>query len=261
MAVMKIRSISLSLLDRPKNGARLEIPKVKIDELAASIKERGLLQAIRVQKRGERFEIIFGDRRFLAVSSLGWKNIPAVVAEGDNGNVTLERAVENIQRDDLTPLEEAMQYQSLTKELNVTFGELSKVTGKSPGTVKRSLNILKMPEFLQRALHERKISKGVAEELQVCPNEAQKEYLAELACVHGITVAIARQWVADYKKTLRAEKNDSEEGGSVEFSHRSEPVYVTCYLCHGPSSILETSSITVCKGCKKELANIIEKQG
>jgi len=260
MAISKIRYIRLDLIDRPKKVARLDISNVAIRELADSIREKGLLQPIKVNEENGRYQIIFGDRRFLAVQALGWEKVEAIVGEVDEATILLERAIENLQRQDLTALEEAHEFDRLIKDTKLSIAKIAKFTGKSAGTIKRTIEILKFPDYLQLALHQGKVSKGVAEELNACRDPEQKEYFTELAVEHGITVAIARQWVNDHKKEQRGTQNDGDKGGSLEYTPKSEPVYVTCFLCQGPTEIMQTRTLTVCGDCGDELQKIVESK-
>jgi len=259
--VEKIVLIDVDKLDRPAVCARIEIDESAVAELADSITSRGQLTPIRVQKNGDRYEIVFGDRRHLAFKKLGLTQIKAIVVNSTAKDVLIDRAVENLLRVDLTPLEEARQYYALSNEGALTFGEIGKMTGMSAGSVKRSLKILEMPEYMQRALHQKSISKAVAEELQACPDEDQRKYLVEMAIEHGITKMIARQWVNDYKKSLRVPGVAGEGGTSLEYVPHSEPTYITCYLCKGAVDVMKAKNITVCPGCQKELNNIINTDG
>ncbi|GAI89218.1 unnamed protein product, partial [marine sediment metagenome] len=107
---LKVESIRLDLIDRPRDPDRIEIGRVEVSELAASIKERGLLQPITVAERNGRYEIVYGDRRFLAYQELGLDEIACVVRKYDEGEIAVDRAVENLQRVNLTVLEEARSF-------------------------------------------------------------------------------------------------------------------------------------------------------
>jgi len=113
------QSVKMELIDRPEDLARLDIQQKEIEGLAASIRERGLQQAIKVACRGDRFKLVFGDRRFLACRLLGWEAIEAVVVEATDRDIAIDRAVENIQRVDLTPVEEGLQYKAMMEKMGM----------------------------------------------------------------------------------------------------------------------------------------------
>jgi len=101
------QNVKMELIDRPEDLARLEIQSIEIEGLADSIRERGLQQPIKLARREGRFKIIFGDRRFLACQFLERKTILATVVDAEDNEIAIDRAIENIQRIDLTPVEEA----------------------------------------------------------------------------------------------------------------------------------------------------------
>lgn len=209
--------IDLSKIDRPSVVARMEIDQEEISKLAQSMREQGLLQPIQVFKKGGRFEIVFGDRRVLAAKSLGWEKIPARVVSANKKTVAIDRAIENLQRSDLTPVEEGVQYINMRDALGMSVAEIAKKLGKSAGIVQRRIDVLRMPDTFQRALHEGKITLGVAEELWPCPDVGRREYFLDVACEHGCTVAVARGWVADVRKEIRARESDVGPGGGRWF--------------------------------------------
>lgn len=254
-----IEKIGIEKIDVPERMARMEIEKGPVEELSRSIRERGQLQAIEVTKKGDRYEVVFGHRRYLAVKELGWGEINAIVVEKSEKDVLLDRAVENLQRVDLTPVEEAIQYGDLKERLGMSHEEIGKMTGKSAGSVKRSIEILRMTKSMQAALHAKLINKGVAEELVGCKDEAHREYLLEMAVEHGITVAIARKWVEDWKKSLRAIEGDVERGGGLEFINNEEPTYVTCFFCKKGIEVREIEYLKACKDCRREIAVMLSK--
>jgi len=219
------RKISTALIDAPEQADRIEINQDKIKELAMSIQNQGLLQPIVLNENDGRFDIIAGHRRFLAVRSLGLDKIDARVVSFSPDEVALARATENLQREDLTPVEEAKIYARMIDTLNLTYEQIAAKTGRSSGTVRRRMDVIRMPESFQTALHNKKIGLSVAEELWSCPDADYRDYLLEMACDHGITQAIARQWVNDYKKSKRSSPGGNEGGGSLQSVVENQPIY------------------------------------
>lgn len=242
--------VDLAKIDRPTIIARMEIDQEEISRLAASMKGQGLLQPIEVFKKGARFEIVFGDRRFLAAQSLGWKKIRAKIIKGDEKRVALDRAIENLQRFNLSPIEEAVQYINMRDGLGMSIEEISKQVGKSMGAVQRKIDIMKMPDTFQRAIHEGKISLTVAEVLWSCPDAARRDYLLGVACDHGCTLLVAKGWVSEVRKQLREKVGVDSEGGGVESVFEAGPSFTACDLCRGPVDLSEIKYLRVCPGCK-----------
>ncbi|CAJ1230027.1 nucleoid occlusion protein [Lactiplantibacillus xiangfangensis] len=130
-----------------------------IAELAATIAEHGLLQPIVLREyEPKKYEIIAGERRFRAVTSLHWADVPAIIQKMDDGETASMALIENLQRQDLTVIEEATAYQELMKLNTLTQSALAKELGKSQSFVANKLRLLKLARPVQQALLERKIS-------------------------------------------------------------------------------------------------------
>ncbi|GAH84041.1 unnamed protein product, partial [marine sediment metagenome] len=169
---LKVELIGLNLIDRPRDPDRMDIGKNEVSELAESIKERGLLQPITVSERNGRYEIVYGDRRYLAHIVLGLEKIECVVRQYDENEIAVDRAVENLQRVDLTVLEEAMVYQRMMDKGGLDDGKIGKLVGKSGGMVKRKRHLLRMPGNFLEALHRGKVLMSVAEYLMAVGDES-----------------------------------------------------------------------------------------
>lgn len=139
----------------------------KLQELADSIREHGIIQPIVVVEReNDKYEIIVGERRFRASQIAGLAKIPAYINPGLEAEAKLELAlIENIQRADLNPIEEAKAFQRLQQEFNLTVGQIAKKVGKDDSTVSNLIRLLNLPIEIQRALIEEKIAEGQARPL------------------------------------------------------------------------------------------------
>lgn len=251
------QEIKLDLIDRPDESARLEISEGELSELKESIKEQGLLQPLVVTPRGDRFEIVAGDRRFLAVRTLGWDLVPCAVRKTDKAEAVILRAVENLQRVDLTPIEEAKIYEGLHTREGMSFAQIGKRVGKSPGPVERRIHMLEMPENFQWALHAKQISMTVAEVLVDTPDPSRRNYFLEMAVEHGITKAVAKLWVEDEKKRLRTEAESKSGGSPARVALKDTPVYVPCDLCQAAVDIKNAVHLGVCPVCLKKLEDLL----
>lgn len=243
------QEIALNLIDRPDQGVRMEISEVEINELAESIRELGLLQPILVHPKGDRYEVIAGDRRYLAHEKLGLETVMCIVKDIPEDEIIWLRAVENLQRKDLTPLEEGCIYVELFNVKGFTVAQIARKMGKSGGVVQRRMDILSMPNSIQKALHDGKINLGVAEELWKCPETAKQDYFLELAIEHGVTVMIVRNWVYDYKKSLRGNPDDVIVGGGGGAPFQEQPIYRACDICKGPVDYKDIIDLRLCPDC------------
>jgi len=247
------REISLNLIDPPPVADRLEINDEAVKELSASIQQVGLLQPVLLAEKDGRYEIVFGHRRFLACQKLGRSTISAKIADHTPQQIAILRATENIQREDLTPVEEASAYARLTGELGMSNNEVAKLTGKSTGVIHRRMTLLRMPECLQTALHARQISVAVAEELNACTDTGYLEYLCEMAVDHGVTRMVAKQWVQDHAKSLRTGQQDVGGGGGLPANLGSQKIYTACETCEQAVDISEAKMLRICPECWKTI--------
>lgn len=137
----------------------------KIDELAQTISEHGIIQPIVVRKAEEQYEIIAGERRFRAVSKLGWETIPAIIKEMDDNQTASVALIENLQREELTAIEEAKAYVQLLELQGLTQEALAKRLGKTQSTIANKVRLLKLPEVIQQSLMKREVSERHARAL------------------------------------------------------------------------------------------------
>jgi ParB family chromosome partitioning protein len=147
-----------------------------------------LLQPIVVRPVGSRFELIAGERRWRAVQRLGWSKVPAVVRDLDDRTTLTLALIENLQRDDLSPLDEASGYQRLMGEFNIAQGEVARLVGKDRSTIANTLRLLKLPADVQELLQARKISEGHGRALLALEQATEMSRIAREIVVHGWSV-------------------------------------------------------------------------
>ena len=174
------RRVPIEFLKPNPRNPRRNFSDTELDELAASIGERGIVQPIVVRSaRGtvDRFEIIAGERRWRAAQRAGLHQVPIVVLEASDSEALELAIVENVQRADLNPLEEAAGYQALTSEFRHSQEDIAKIVGKSRSHVANTLRLLKLPEPVKAYIIAGKISAGAARMLigQTDPEEMARE--------------------------------------------------------------------------------------
>ncbi len=256
-----VKPIDIILIDGPVRDARLTIDMDAVKELAASIEEVGLMQPILLTKRGERYEIVWGHRRYLAHKFLGKLQILAKIQELEETQVVIMRATENIHREGITPIEEGLTYKSLLEQDGMTIDEVAKRMRKSAGIVRRRLELLRMPQMLQTAIHEKKINYGVAEALWPLGDEGSIEYYLHFAIENGASVAVVRAWVKEEKDKKRRDRTDIGGGGETIAINENIPIFITCQLCNGPTKLGTETIFRACPECAKQLVEIINKPG
>jgi ParB family transcriptional regulator, chromosome partitioning protein len=167
---------------------RRSFDETALAELAASIKASGLLQPLVVRANGVSFELIAGERRWRAVQQLGWAKVPVVVKEADDRQLLTLALIENLQRDDLTPIDEATGYQRLMDEFTMPQAEVARLVGKDRSTVSNSLRLLKLPTDVQTMLEQRELTEGHARALLGLADPAEIGRVAKEAAEQGWSV-------------------------------------------------------------------------
>jgi ParB family chromosome partitioning protein len=193
----------------------------KIEEIALSIKAQGLLQPVLVNDHGDgTYELISGERRLRAVKKLGWPDIPALVRKVSDNQLLEITLVENLQREDLNPLEEATGYKSLMDLFSLTQAEIAERVGKDRSTVTNSLRLLKLPTVIQQAVVSAAISAGHARQLLSVDSEAEQLELARKVIEQDISVRKLEIIVRE--RNLRAEKSADDGKNDKKKNEREE---------------------------------------
>jgi ParB family chromosome partitioning protein len=176
-----------ALRPNPRNPRRA-FPNAELDELVASLRERGIIQPIvarPVQGATDVYEIIAGERRWRAAQRAGLHEVPVVIIEANDAEALQLAIIENVQRTDLNPLEEAEGYRALIEEFGNSQDEIAKIVGKSRSHVANTLRLLKLPEAIKSYIHSGKLFAGHARMLIGQPDA---ERLAEEIVAHGLNV-------------------------------------------------------------------------
>ena len=161
-----LRELPGSAIEPNPYQPRRDFDEAQLKELADSIEASGLLQPIVVRPRPSgRYELIAGERRWRAVQRLGWTKVPAVVKEVDDRALLTLALIENLQRDDLSPIDAALGYQRLMQEFNIAQQEVARLVGKDRSTVSNAIRLLRLPEEVQTLVQHRKLSEGHARAL------------------------------------------------------------------------------------------------
>jgi ParB family transcriptional regulator, chromosome partitioning protein len=177
-----LQEIPLNLIEPNPNQPRVHFDEESLSELAASIREIGVLQPILVRAVDEdRYQIVAGERRWRAARRAGLATVPAMVRDVDEAASVEHALVENLQREDLNPLEEAAAYQQLIEDFQLTHDDVAKRVGRSRAAVTNTLRLLQLPPAVQHLVSENRLSSGHARALLGTPDRALQERLAHLA--------------------------------------------------------------------------------
>jgi ParB family transcriptional regulator, chromosome partitioning protein len=182
-----------------------------LEDLVRSVREHGIVQPLVVTRAGDRYKLIAGERRFRAAQRAGLRTVPVVIKEMTQKGEALEIAlIENIQREDLNPMEEAAAYHQLHDEFGMTQEEISKRVGKERSTVANFLRLLKLPETVKKLLAAGRLSMGHARALLAVDSAKKQEQLAERVVKRNLSVRQTELLAAETSPQA-AKKNDKEK--------------------------------------------------
>ncbi|AOE88289.1 ParB/RepB/Spo0J family partition protein [Pseudomonas sp. TCU-HL1] len=210
----ELQYLPLDLIQRGKYQPRRDMDPTALEELAQSIRAQGVMQPIVVRPvGGGRYEIIAGERRWRASQQAGLEKIPAMVREVPDEAAIAMALIENIQREDLNPIEEAIALQRLQQEFQLTQQQVAEAVGKSRVTITNLLRLIGLPEEIKTLLSHGDLEMGHARALLGLPLERQVEG-ARHVVARGLTVrqteALVRHWMSSKEKPVEAVKADPD---------------------------------------------------
>ena len=219
----KVSQIKLSMIDPKSDQPRKYFDKETLEELASSIAENGLLQPILVREYGDsRYQIIAGERRFRASKLAGLSEIPAIVLDKDDRKVAEIALIENIQREDLNPVEEAMAFRALIKEYDLTQEELSEKVGKSRSAIANTMRLLDLPDEILTMVAAGDLSAGHARTLLGVKDRDNMLILADKTIEFDYSVRQLEEEVKRINKPKKPEIVEDEELPVVDYYREME---------------------------------------
>lgn len=181
-------TLPISEIKPNKGQPRKTFRPEELAELADSIKQNGILQPLLVRKKGSEYEIVAGERRYQAAKTAGLTEIPVVIRDISDDDVFKLALIENLQRSDLSPLEEAQGYRQLIKEKGLTQEELAKLLSKSRSAITNRLRLLDLPKEVQELVEEGKLTAGHARAILAVPSEEGRIQLAQKVVAERLSV-------------------------------------------------------------------------
>ena len=181
-------TLPISKIKPNKGQPRKNFDPDKLAELTDSIKQNGVLQPILVRKKGATYEIVAGERRYQAAKLAGLKEIPVVIRDISDEDVFKLALIENLQRSDLNPIEEARGYKELIDRDDLTQEQVAKLVSKSRSAITNTLRLLDLPEEVQALMADGKLSAGHARAVLAVPTEEGRVRLAEKVVKEGLSV-------------------------------------------------------------------------
>lgn len=196
-----VNDISIGLIDTNPGQPRKNFDAAALDELAQSIKQHGIIQPIILTKKGNRYMIVAGERRFRAAKIVGLSSVPAVVRDYSDSQVKEIALLENIQREDLNAIESAKALEELLKDFNWTQEVLAERLGKSRSAIANTLRLLALTPEVMKMVEDGKLSAGHARSLVVVTDPKVQLKLAQLAVTRKVTVRDLEKAVKESQKT------------------------------------------------------------
>ena len=210
--------VPINQVEPNREQPRKEFDEDALLELADSIKQYGILQPLIVQKRKDYYEIIAGERRWRAAKKAGLKEVPVIIREYTDQQVVEISLIENIQRENLNPIEEAMAFKKLLEEFNLKQDEVAERVSKSRTAVTNSMRLLKLSEKVQQMIMDEMITTGHARALLALDDEEQQYILANKIFDEKLSVR-------ETEKLVKALKNPKKEDTTKEVEDKNSFIY------------------------------------
>ena len=209
-----LKNVPIEHLQRGKYQPRSDMRKESLEELADSIKSQGIIQPIVIRElehnnAGVKYEIIAGERRWRAAQIAGLSEVPTVIRALSDTDTIAMSLIENIQREDLNPLEEALALNRLIKEFNLTHQEAANAVGRSRAAVSNLVRLIELPEKVASLLIERKIDMGHARALLALDDLSQQVAVAMLVVKQNLSVRATENYIRNIGKKPGKKKNST----------------------------------------------------
>ena len=264
VASLGYREIPIENLVANPYQPRREIDPKHVEELARSIQSEGLLQPIVVRMRGKQFELIAGERRLRAFEYLKKKTVPARVIEASDASSATLALIENLQRENLNPIDEALGYASLVRDFDLTQEAVAERVGKGRASIANALRLLSLGIEIQGFLSRRLISTGHAKVLLGLQSEEHRKLLARRIIETGMSVREAEQQVRRLKESTGSSKKAKAKSAEAEATvirdlekRIGEHFNTRCMLKHGAKK----GKLTIEYFGNEDLDRILEKLG
>lgn len=230
----QVLQISTKLIKANKYQPRLEFNREKLDELINSIKEKGVIQPVLVRKTSDGYELIAGERRLRAVKAIGFEKIPAIVKNVADLDMLELSLIENIQREELNPIEEALSFQKFITDFNFTQEKIAQVLGKDRSTVANTIRLLGLSKKIQDFIANAIITMGHAKALLSLPNEIEQMRVCNLIVKKGLSVRETESLVSRRARSTKEPAEIKKEQGIIDIEGQLQQLFGTrVRIIHG----------------------------
>lgn len=252
---MQIENIPIGLIDEPTNAHRLEMDPQALQELADSIRIEGLKNPISVfPKPDGRYEIIAGHRRYTACRMNGFVEVPAMIREADHNTIHIERFIENAQRSNLSPMEEALALTEFMEVSGLEPAEIAKRLGKSASWIGTRVELMGLPDALKEHVHAGRIAIASALALAKVDDVAHRDYLAQYAIQGGASAVVIREWVNQWLVHKANPQSDTPPAPTWQPGDAVVVITIPCAVCRSPEDHRNMAIVRVCSECQSALA-------
>ena len=203
--------VKITQIEPNRDQPRKEFEKEALEELSDSIKQHGLIQPILVQDRKDHYEIIAGERRWRAARLAGLKEVPVIIRNYSEQEIVEISLIENLQRKDLNPIEEAMAYKKLMTDFDLKQEEVAVKVSKSRSTITNSMRLLKLSNKVQELVIKGKLSEGHARTLLSLEDSSVQDELADKIIAENLSVRDVEKLVKNYGKPEKAKPAINKE--------------------------------------------------
>ena len=213
--------VKITRVEPNREQPRKNLDEDALQELADSIKQYGLLQPILVQDRKDYYEIIAGERRWRAAKLAGLKEVPVIIKDYTEQEIMEISLIENIQREDLNPVEEALAYKRLLEEFHLKQDELAERVSKSRTTITNSMRLLRLCEYVQQMIIDGKLTTGHARALISIEDEEQQKQLAERIFDEKLSVREVEKIVKEILNPVEKKQEKKEIPQSIQYIYEN----------------------------------------
>jgi len=246
------REIPIGLIDQPERAARMAMDEEKLAELIASVRKFGILQRILLFRKGDRYEVVAGHRRYLAAVRVNLAAVPADVYPSKETALEGIKHAENRFREDLSPAEEAVYFDEILQgEAGGDVDKVCEIVGESRSYVEDRLLLFSGCPVVFEALKDRKIKLGIAAELNKVTDERARRAMLHDAIVNGSTIAVVRGMVSQWKQSADLGSAPLPAPGEAS-APSAVPTsnYFTCVCCNGTDNVHLMVPVNVHQHCK-----------
>lgn len=254
---MRYEAIPVHKIVLPARLHRITLDEERLQELIASIRDQGLHEPIIVTTLADHYQLEAGHRRLIAHQRLNRTTIEAKIYEpGDQVNGEAVRFAENLQRADLSPMEEALAIQGALEQGEMTTHDIARMVNRTETWVLQRLSLLELSQELGDLVHQKRLSIGAALELGKVTDDQHRAYLLRYCVDSGASVAVVRDWVRQWELAVLA--GDGREAPRPEMLLEGQPVIIQipCYVCGTAHEHTTLRILRVCPRCAHELAGV-----